>query len=358
MDELEGTLRGHIGLIEEALDRIEGTATEADRGKKTAEYYGKRGREERYLTLRGIEYSQCSQPPTLPRPDLDALGVSYRRIPILSIGRDIYCDTRLILEKLEERFPNGALSATEGDQKAVEKLLEKWTIDGGVFLRASQLIPAETPLLKDPKLTKDREDYTGRSWAKVDIEKIRPEALAEMRDMFHFLETTLLADGREWILRTERPSLADIESIWPMHWLVDLKGALPANIISAKQYPKVFAWIGRFKNAIASARSKHPKPSSLQGADAVKRITMADFAEPEGDIDEVDPLGLKKDQTVQVHPIDTGFRHVDQGRLVSLTMKEIVLESATKDGTSVTRLHFPRHGFRVYGAREGANAKL
>ncbi|KAI9676059.1 MAG: hypothetical protein M1817_000802 [Caeruleum heppii] len=34
MDELEGTLRGHIGLIEEALDRLEGTAGEADRGKK------------------------------------------------------------------------------------------------------------------------------------------------------------------------------------------------------------------------------------------------------------------------------------------------------------------------------------
>ena len=34
MDELEGTLRGHIGVIEEALDRLEGTATEADRGKK------------------------------------------------------------------------------------------------------------------------------------------------------------------------------------------------------------------------------------------------------------------------------------------------------------------------------------
>ena len=34
MDELEGTLRGHIGLIEEALDRIEGKATESDKGKK------------------------------------------------------------------------------------------------------------------------------------------------------------------------------------------------------------------------------------------------------------------------------------------------------------------------------------
>lgn len=34
MDELEGTFRGHIGLIEEALDRLEGKRTEADRGKK------------------------------------------------------------------------------------------------------------------------------------------------------------------------------------------------------------------------------------------------------------------------------------------------------------------------------------
>lgn len=32
MDELEGTLRGHIGLIEEALDRLEGHGGE--RGKK------------------------------------------------------------------------------------------------------------------------------------------------------------------------------------------------------------------------------------------------------------------------------------------------------------------------------------
>ncbi|EKD14323.1 histone acetyltransferase subunit (Yaf9) [Drepanopeziza brunnea f. sp. 'multigermtubi' MB_m1] len=47
MDELEGTLRGHIGLIEEALDRLEGKATEADRGKKMNEYYGKRARDER-----------------------------------------------------------------------------------------------------------------------------------------------------------------------------------------------------------------------------------------------------------------------------------------------------------------------
>ncbi|KAF2114080.1 hypothetical protein BDV96DRAFT_108315 [Lophiotrema nucula] len=42
LDEIEGTLRGHIGLIEDALDRIEGKANAG----KQEELYGKRGRDE------------------------------------------------------------------------------------------------------------------------------------------------------------------------------------------------------------------------------------------------------------------------------------------------------------------------
>lgn len=41
----------------------------------------------------------------MPRPDLTALGVGYRRIPVVAIGRDIYHDTRLVLRKLEVLFP-------------------------------------------------------------------------------------------------------------------------------------------------------------------------------------------------------------------------------------------------------------
>lgn len=164
-----------------------------------------------YLALRGIDYAQCLQPPLLPRPDVNALGINYRRIPLMSIGRDVYCDTRIILEKLEKRFPDGALGAKEPDQKAVEKLLEKWTINGGVFLRASQLIPPELPLLKDPKFIKDREELSGRSWDIEGIKKNRPEAIAEFRTFFDFLENGFLADGREWLLKTQKPSLADIE---------------------------------------------------------------------------------------------------------------------------------------------------
>lgn len=150
------------------------------------------------------------QPPTLPRDDLSALGVAYRRIPVMSIGRDVYCDTRLMLSKLEERFPEGALGARQPEHHAIQELLEKWTIDGGVFNRAAQLIPTDMPLFNDPKFIKDREELSGRSWAKEDVAKMRAEALADMREMFNLLETTLLADGREWILKTEKPSLTDI----------------------------------------------------------------------------------------------------------------------------------------------------
>lgn len=164
-----------------------------------------------YLALKGIDYAQCIQPPYLPREDINALGVKYRRIPIMSIGRDVYCDTRLIIQKLEDRFPNGALGSSQPDQKAIERLLESWTIDGGVFVRMAQAIPPEMPLMKDSKFTKDREDYTGTSWSQESVKSRRPEALAHIRAAFETLETGLLADGREWILKTEKPSLADIE---------------------------------------------------------------------------------------------------------------------------------------------------
>lgn len=310
-----------------------------------------------YLTLRGIEYGQCIQPVYLPREDINALGVKYRRIPIMSIGRDIYCDTRLILHKLEEKFPSGALGAPQPDQKAIEKLLESWTIDGGIFVRAAQAIPTDMPLLNDPKFTKDREDYTGRSWDKKNIEAMRPEALTHIRDAFVFLETGLLADGRQWVLKTEKPSLADIEAVWPFHWLLELKGALPHSLISKEKFPKVYAWIGRFSKAVSTAKSSAPKPTTLKGAEAVKHVTQAEFYEPEGDVDASDPLGLKKGQDVESWPIDSGFKHHDRGQLVSLTSKEVVLEAQSKFGGRDVRIHHPRWNYRTR-AVSGGEAKL
>ncbi|KAL1646638.1 hypothetical protein SLS58_003226 [Diplodia intermedia] len=293
----------------------------------------------------------------MPRPDLDQLGIAYRRIPLMTIGRDVYCDTRLILRKLEERFPDGKLGASGSDQKAIERLLDRWTTDAGVFSRAATLIPSDMPALQDPKFARDREDFSGRSWSREAMQRARPESVVYVRDAFALLEDTLLADGREWILKTSAPSLADIEAIWPFHWLVEMKGALPASVISEQHFPKVYAWIKRFRDTLRAAQSSGPKPVTLKGPQAVSFVSGANLAESGGDVDAADPLGLEKGQEVEVWPIDSGFKHHDRGTLVSLTPDEMVLASRTRAGDDEVHIHFPRWGFRIVAAR-GAAAKL
>jgi len=161
-----------------------------------------------YLTLRGMSWAEVKQPVIMPRPDLQAIGVGYRRIPVMAIGKDVYCDTRIILRKLEELFPDSKMGATSPDGCAIQKLIEIWHVEGPLFSRAASSMPLS--VFKDPKFSKDREQMTGRPWNIEAMEKFRPDALAYVRSAFSFLEK-LLADGRQWIISTSEPSLADIE---------------------------------------------------------------------------------------------------------------------------------------------------
>ncbi|KAK0635602.1 hypothetical protein B0T17DRAFT_612444 [Bombardia bombarda] len=310
-----------------------------------------------YMQLRGIPYVQCIQPMVMPRPDLTRLGIKYRRIPLLSIGRDVYLDTRLILQKLEAIYPNlpilGAAPGTE--QKALERLLEAKVIDGGIFTSAALLLPTDLPAVRDPAFQKDRADYrNGVRMTKELAAALRPEALAEIKAVAALLETTLLADGRDWLLKTSQPSLADIEAVWPLHWLSILPGALPADQVSAKQFPLVFAWIARFQATVsAAAKSRGEKPKVVTGEEAHATITQSAFHEAGGGgVDASEPIvqshGLRKGQVVELWPTDSGSSHKDVGKLVSLGSGEVVIET----GAGV-RLHAPRHGFRFHAAGAG-----
>ena len=312
----------------------------------------------------------------LPRDDLEVLGVRYRRIPIMAIGRDIYCDTRLILQKLEQLYPVDTLGGSTPEQKAIQQLISKWVIEAGVFSNGWLCFPPESPVLTDPKFLKDREDLAGVAFSQETVQYMRPNALAQMRSNFEFLDQGILADERDWILNTKKPSLADIEgwyvyffgdltnaqtrntASWFFEWLLSLKTALPSSIFSEKQYPKVFPWLDRMRAAVASAKSHAPEPETLGGEQAVKKIIQADFAEPGGDIDEHDPLGLSKEQEVEVWPTDTGSRHRDRGRLLKLTTGEIVIVTSNKASGKEIRIHTPRTGFGIQPATQEDDSKL
>lgn len=58
------------------------------------------------LRLKQIPYTFVPVPTMMPRPLLrDNFHLTYRKIPVLAIGREIYCDTSIITEALEYFFP-------------------------------------------------------------------------------------------------------------------------------------------------------------------------------------------------------------------------------------------------------------
>jgi len=64
----------------------------------------------------------------LPRPLLTStFALHYRKIPVLAIGREIYCDTSLIIEALEHFFP-----ASQGWGTVYPKVegVDSWTYRG------------------------------------------------------------------------------------------------------------------------------------------------------------------------------------------------------------------------------------
>lgn len=122
-----------------------------------------------------------------------------------------------------------------------------------------------------------------------------------------------------------------------------MKGSLPGNLVSDSIFPKVYAWIRRFHEAVKAAKETAPKPTKLKGKEAAEQILSAGFAEPEAEVSPADTRkSLHKGDRVEVFPTDTGFSHREKGVLLGLTGDEIVV--GLENGL---RLHTPRIGFRV-----------
>ncbi|KAF2007497.1 hypothetical protein P154DRAFT_614838 [Amniculicola lignicola CBS 123094] len=310
-----------------------------------------------YLWLRGLPYDECIQPAYMPRPDLAALGVNYRRIPIMAIGKDVYCDSRLIINKLEELYPNSNVSLPSSSDKGIRKLLESWTIDGGIFTNATRLMPywTSTGLLSNTAFLDDRQTLMGgRRMTAAAMERGRPDALIHIRQAFEMVENTFLADGRKWILGTDGPTIADIDGVWPFEWLVAdraMKESLPEQYVSASKYPKTYAWVQRLLNEVQARKARQPKPERLGGS-AVESMTESTSAQPESTtIISDDPLGLSEGDAVEVYPTDYGFTHKDHGSIIGLTSNEVVILNSKG-----LHLHFPRWNFHVEKIKVASSA--
>jgi glutathione S-transferase len=285
----------------------------------------------------------------MPRPDLADLGISYRRIPVLAIGRHVYCDSRLILQVLQERYhlPGTTMN---GSDKAIQRLLQDWTNDQ-IFSHATNCLPFERSAVgSNPAFLKDRSEAFSRPFRIEDMIEKRPESYNYIRAMFQTLES-FLEDGRDWIVCSERPSLVDIDAVYIAQWIVVnpmMEGVTPKDFISEKLFPRTYAWVYRFKRSVEDAKSQTPTPKALSGSETFNKITSAPDTGLTGDISDTDPLNLKIGQMVEIWPTDWASNHKDRGELMMLAASEVCIRNVK--GILV---HFPRWNFRIQKVEEG-----
>ncbi|KAF8913862.1 hypothetical protein CPB84DRAFT_1840648 [Gymnopilus junonius] len=303
------------------------------------------------LSLKKINYSKVDVSPTLPRPEItDYLGISYRRIPILAIGNDIYCDTSLIISALERRFPaekgfetvfplpkNGGSPDT-----GLIRAFSKFYADDSLFPLAADLLP----WARFPKaFIDDRSKLRGSAINTNAIAENVPNTQSLISSHVLLVEEQL-KDSREWLFNTVRPSIADISVHFVFAWARSFKGS--NTIFDAKKFPFTIQWLDRMTALINKERQAQAVATKLSGEDAAVKITSYAH-EPYNvvgfDVGDASLLRFAIGDVVQVAPVDTGRSYPTTGKLVALSQEEITLEVQGSKG--LVRCHFPRLSFFI-----------
>jgi glutathione S-transferase len=265
----------------------------------------------------------------MPKPDLIPLTGGYRRAPVMQIGADVYCDTELILPKLEALHPEPTLypGQSQGHAAAIA-----WWAERYIFIPSLGFLGNVNENLFEPWFIAERKKF-GFIVGKEDV---APHFARYVQQLAAQLQrfVDMLADGRPYVLG-DRISAADL-ALYPSIWLLR-KSCLGEDERLLPMKPLI-GWAERVK-AVG-----HGKPTEISAAQALDIARSSALARVDLPADG-DPSGLKDGAKVTVTPDDTG-RDPVEGILVAASNREIVIRR-TDPRAGEVQLHFPRAGYDV-----------
>jgi glutathione S-transferase len=261
----------------------------------------------------------------LPRPILEELDITYRRIPLLAIGKDVYCDSSLIIDTLQSKY--NRLLAT-----AADKAYQVFGI--GIFGSAINIVPTAG---LSQEFIKDRETiFSGLK--NPNFGELRPSGLAEMKAKFQIIESDFLGKSSGPFVAGEKFGIADLHAGWAVGWALKALGLAEEPGFGEKDFPRIYKWVASWPKA---------EYSDLEKEKVREAVKSAEYTAEDIGVNEEDPLGIAAGSTVTVENSDTEpGAHPQKGKLVGLNDKETVVE--LKNGI---RVHFPRIGYVVKKAK-------
>jgi len=275
--------------------------------------------------LKGLSWRSVIQPVIMPKPDLTPLTGGYRRIPVMQVGADVYCDTQVIMAEIERRAPSPRM--IHGADWAVnlwaDRLMFQPTV-AIIFGAIGDHVPAE--------FIKDREQLSGRPFDVAAMKAAGPPMMGQFRAMSAWLELEL-AGGADW-LSGEAPGLADIAAYMNFWFLGGATPAVLANLLQG--LPRLAAWKDRVASLGHGARVEMTTEEAIAAA-AAAAPAPADPHDP------ADPLGLTPGAPVFVMADDYGRDRIE-GALVAANPERIIL-AREHERVGRVHVHFPRAGY-------------
>ena len=343
------------------------------------------------LRLMQIPYTFVLVPSMMPRPILvDNFNLTYRKIPVLAIGKEIIVDTSLIMEWLHSHpylcaFRDmGREVHHDAKGRALARLLSSYVTDRPLFRLTTGLIPS---VVWRTHFGKDRAGLIGHALDADKLEKKVPQNLAGLDTFLSVVEPLFAELGKGnsgWILGDEEPSAADLSFYYQLDWgdkisrgegINDLTGGEAGNgigegmreVFNQKRYPGLWAWFGRFRQyleALPNQETRIEKGDEQGVEDLMSRLAASARSEEVPLLPTSTQLqtklearnGLEVGELVKVMPDDTGFNDPTIGMLLALSPEEVVIEPSSPEAVDKAgrkarvgglRLHFPRIGFRV-----------
>jgi glutathione S-transferase len=284
--------------------------------------------------LKGLPWRRVTQNNIMPRPFLSPLTGGYRRIPVMQIGADIYCDTGMILREIERRVPDKPL--VPRGQEGVVWALRNWAERAWfgatvavVFGARADHVPAD--------FIKDREELSGRPFDVQGLKAAAPMMAGQWRANAHLLEERLAAGG-PYVLG-DAAGVADLAAYLNIWFL--RSGEPEAFRRLTADMPALAAWTARLDQV------GHGAPQDMTPEEAFEIARIATPERPRASA-ENDAQGLKPGIRVSVMPDDYG-RFPVTGEVSFVSPQEIAL-TREADGAGEVTVHFPRAGFWVMPA--------
>jgi glutathione S-transferase len=281
------------------------------------------------LGWKGMAWRSVIQPNMMPKPHLVPLTGGYRRIPVLQIGADVYCDSQLIARTLERLHPERTLFP--GGSEGLCLATGFWA-DRLLFLASVPVVFSAVGAAVPREFVEDRTKLMGGRMDFSVLMQAGPAGLEQLRAHAAFLEMQL-SDGRPWLLGAA-PSYADFAAYHPIWFL----RSVPPVAKSLEEFALLTAWADRVA-AIGHGRREECSPEEAL------RVASESRPAARSGVDPREPRGLALGQRVRVVPDDYGFEPVE-GALLYSDVGEIALQREAPE-VGVVAVHFPRAGFRV-----------